>query len=275
MSNEFDPGEPRRRYPPRSASAKNDSNSGMKVILIIVAVLGVMGFCLVAGVVGLAVYAGRQMSKSISQSMAQMGQIQAQANYGGVAMAMTMYQAEHGHFPPPAMKTKDGSKGLSWRVAILPQLGYPDLYKQFKIDEAWDHPDNLKLSFQMPYQYQPPDNFTGRRTHLRAFVGSGAMFEWGKHAVTGPKTKPDEIPIGDGIANTIMFVEAADAVNWIQPDELEFKPDGPLPSLGMPGQDHFFLSTADGIIRTQPKAMKSANLKAAITANGGETVNWD
>ena len=274
MPDEFDPDEPRRRYPSRPAGPRaNDSNSGVKIVLIVLGVVAIMAFCLVAGVVSLAVYAGRQVSKSISQSMAQLS---AQVNYSSVAMALTAYQGTHGHYPPPAMKTKDGSKGLSWRVAILPELGYEDLYKQFKLDEAWNHPDNLKLAGRMPFQFEPAGNSAvGQRTHLRVFVGNGAMFDWGKHAVSGPKTKPDEIPISDGISNTIMFVEATDAVNWIQPDELEFRPNGDLPALGLPGGAHFFLATADGLVRMQLKTMKPGNLKAAITANGGETFTWE
>jgi hypothetical protein len=273
MSDEFDLDEPRRRRPVRPAPVERDnSGSGVTTVFIILAVVAVLAFLLILGVVGLAIYGARQVSKSISASMAQIG---AQVNYGGVATALTMYQAEHGHFPPPAMKTKDGSKGLSWRVAILPQLGYPDLYKQFKLDEAWNHPDNLKLASQMPYQFQPDNNVAGQKTHLRVFVGNGAMFEWGKRAVTGAPTKPDEIPIGDGISNTIMFVEAADAVNWMQPDELEYKPNSALPALGMPGQNYFFLATADGMVQMQLKTLKPANLKAAITANGGETFTWE
>jgi hypothetical protein len=273
MRDEFDLDEPRRRRPARPAPIERDnSDSGVKTVFIILAVVAVLAFFLIAGVVGLAIYGARQVSKSISASMAQMG---AQVNYGGVATALTMYQAEHGHFPPPAMKTKNGSKGLSWRVAILPQLGYHDLYKQFKLDEAWDHPDNLKLASQMPYQFQPPDSYAGQKTHIRVFVGNGAMFEWGKHAVPGAATKPDEFPIGDGLSNTIMFVEAADAVNWIQPDELAYQPDTPFPKLGMSGADYFFLATADGLVRPQLKTMKPANLKAAITANGGETFTWE
>lgn len=273
MSDEFDPDEPRRRFPPRpSASKSADSSSGVRVLLLVVGAIAIMAFCLIAGVIGLAIYGARQVGKSISQSMAQLG---AQTNYMGVGQAMLMYEAEHGHFPPPAMKTKDGSRGLSWRVAILPQLGYQELYKQFKLDQPWNHPDNLKLVSQIPYQYLPPNTLAGQTTHLRVFVGNGSMFDWDKYAVTGVKKSPDEIPISDGASNTIMFVEAADAVNWIQPDELDFKPNNPLPALGLPGQDYFFLATADGLVRMELKSMKSSNLKAAITANGGETFTWE
>ncbi len=272
MADEFDPDEPRRRYPSRARNSRDDSNSGVKVVLIVVGVIAVLAFLLIGGVVALAIYGARQVSKSMTQAMTQLG---AQSSYGTVGAALSSYQSEHGHFPPVAMKTKDGSKGLSWRVAILPQLGYPDLYKQFKLDEAWNHPDNLKLASQIPFQYQPLNGSMGTKTHIRVFVRNGAMFEFGKHAVVGKGKAKDEIGVTDPLSDTIMFVEATDPVDWIEPDELEFNANGPIPALGMPGQNHFFLVTADGLMRMQTKPMNPTNLRAAITAHGGETVNWE
>ena len=59
-------------------------------------------------------------------------------------------------FPPQAICDKDGKPLLSWRVAILPELREFALYRQFKLDEAWDSPHNLKLLAKMPRIYAPP-----------------------------------------------------------------------------------------------------------------------
>src|SRR5262245_10678862 len=39
---------------------------------------------------------------------------------------------------PNNIKGRDGKALLSWRVAILPYLEQDNLFKSFKLDEAWD-----------------------------------------------------------------------------------------------------------------------------------------
>ena len=51
-------------------------------------------------------------------------------------------------------KQKDVERGLSWRVALLPYLGYRNLYEQFRHDEPWDSPHNRKLIAKMPPVYE-------------------------------------------------------------------------------------------------------------------------
>ena len=44
---------------------------------------------------------------------------------------------------------------LTWRVAILPDLGQKALYDKFHLDEPWDSEHNLTLLDQMPDVYAP------------------------------------------------------------------------------------------------------------------------
>ena len=46
------------------------------------------------------------------------------------------------------------------------------LAEQFRTDEAWDHPDNMKLAAAMPLVYRPDQGFTVDQTHMRVFVGN-------------------------------------------------------------------------------------------------------
>lgn len=268
MADEFDEDD----RPRRTRREGSSSGSGVRTAIIIVGIVAILGFCTVGGLVALIIYGAREIGKSVTQSMAQMD---AEMRYDSVAQAMLAYRTKHGHFPPPAMPTRSGKRGLSWRVAILPELGHEDLYKQFKIDLPWDDPENIRLSSLTPSEFLPPNVTISQDTHLRVFVGNGAMFEFGKKTVSGPPKAKDEIGVTDALSDTIMFVEATQPVLWIKPDELPFDPNAPLPSLGMPANDYFFLYTADGLGRPQPKTMKPMNLRAAITANGGELVFWD
>ena len=45
---------------------------------------------------------------------------------------------------------KDDKALLSWRVAILPFIDQDALFKEFKLEESWDSPHNLKLLPRMP-----------------------------------------------------------------------------------------------------------------------------
>src|SRR5947209_1015931 len=45
-----------------------------------------------------------------------------------LGVAMLKYHEAHGHFPAAAITDKNGTPLLSWRVTILPQLGYQSLY---------------------------------------------------------------------------------------------------------------------------------------------------
>src|ERR1051326_2471010 len=120
------------------------SGSPLKIVLIIVGVVALLGCLVIGGVAGMLYLATSKVRQAA-------GRIQQANNHKQVALAMHNYADDHqGALPPVAMKTKSGKPGLSWRVALLPYMEHNDLYRQFKIDEPWDHPDNLKLASRMP-----------------------------------------------------------------------------------------------------------------------------
>ncbi len=67
---------------------------------------------------------------------------------------------------------------LSWRVAILPFLNQGALYKQFKLDEHRDGPNNKKLLSRMPRIYRVPNqDARATDTYYQGFAGPGTMFD--------------------------------------------------------------------------------------------------
>ena len=184
---------------------------------------------------------------------------------------MHSYHEAHGAFPPAAICDKNGNPLLSWRVLLLPYVEENDLFRQFKLDEPWDSAPNHALLAKMPSVYSP---FDGRptpqphTTYYRVFIGPGAAFEG-----TGGAEPQDGFP--DGPGNTILIVQAAEAVPWTQPAELPYGPTLPLPRLCGLFPDQFLVAFADAGTRNIPSSISEKTLRAIITRNGGERLDKD
>ena len=80
------------------------------------------------------------------------------------------------------------------------------------------------------------------------------------------------VSITDGTSNTILVVEAAEAVPWAKPDDLPYDGVMPLPRLGGPG-GRFLAGFGDGSVRTLRRdRIDETQLRALITIQGGEVV---
>jgi hypothetical protein len=63
--------------------------------------------------------------------------------------ALRIYREEHGHYPESA-NHEPGKPPHSWRVLVLPEIGYDEVYEQYNFDEPWDSDGNRKVLAQMP-----------------------------------------------------------------------------------------------------------------------------
>jgi hypothetical protein len=160
-----------------------------------------------------------------------------------IGVALHEHEIVRGHLPPPALTDAAGKPLLSWRVTLLPHLGQGELYKQFRLDEPWDSEHNKKLLEKMPAVYAAPTEGAGEAgtTRYRAVVGPGAGFEAGKGLRFTDFT--------NGVGNTIVVVEAKEAVPWTRPEELAYAPDRPLPAFGGVLPDGFHALMGDGYVR--------------------------
>src|SRR5262249_1449764 len=152
--------------------------------------------------------------------------IQAENQLESIGLAMAAYHDEHESFPPAYTLGMNRTPLLSWRVLILPYLGEAKLYKRFRLDEPWDSPDNVKLLSEMPLPFRSVRDIDrqGGMTHWRVFTGTGTAFA----AVGG-------ISLGtftDGPSNTLLVIEANEAVPWTKPEAILFGPKWPMPKLG-------------------------------------------
>jgi len=194
--------------------------------------------------------------------------------------AMRRHAAEHDSLPANAIydRRRQGWPLLSWRVKLLPYIGCPDLYDQFHLDEPWDSPHNIELLDKMPAVYRSPrDSADGTNTtYYQVLVTEERDYSSPRSVfVAGARHGSRFERITDGTAHTLLIVEGAKAVPWTKPEDITYAPNGPLPELGGPFPGMFNALFGDGHVRTIDCDIDEATLRAIITANGDEEIDYD
>jgi hypothetical protein len=207
------------------------------------------------------------------------GRSQSVNNLKQIALAMHNYHDVYGHFPPPAILSKDGKPLLSWRVAILPFLEHQPLYEQFKLDEPWDSEHNKKLIDKMPATLASPNLADAMRTKgLTSYLGP---------VMAMPREKPGDpeqsslffgaegtriSKIVDGTSNTIMVLEAnpEHAAIWTKPDDLPIDAKDPLAKLKGQPNTGFSAAFADGSVRFISDAVDPKVFVLMVLMNDGQ-----
>ena len=182
---------------------------------------------------------------------------------------MHNYEGTHGRLPPAVVYGENGRPLLSWRVLLLPFIEEGELFRQFKLDEPWDSPHNIRLLPKMPRTYFPFDGSSPpepNTTFYQVFVGKGTAFE-GRE---GLKLK-DDFPNGTSI--TFLIVEAGSAVPWTKPEDIAYDERMPLPKLGGLFKGSFRAALVDGSVRYVLDETKESTLRTVIVRNGEKPGN--
>lgn len=122
-----------------------------------------------------------------------------------ISNALVHYKDAHQDKLPPLYLTDvNGKPNHSWRVLILPYLGYETLYKSYNFNEPWDGPNNQKIVDQMPDEFRCPNsNAKGLTPYLAVSTpGNKELFD---------QSSPTSIIVVE--LNTKM-------VNWMSPTDI-------------------------------------------------------
>jgi len=186
-----------------------------------------------------------------------------------MGLAMHSFAARNGGRFPPAAIRKGGKPLLSWRVGILPFLDEKALYERFHLDEAWDSAHNQALQNEMPLVYAPVarNDAAPYSTYYQGFVGPGALFDGEEGTRLADVT--------DGLAWTLMILEAAQPVPWTKPEDVPYDEAKPLPKLGGQFADGVYVGFADGCARFLSRNVAPETLRALITRSDGKVVTFD
>jgi hypothetical protein len=197
-------------------------------------------------------------------------------NLKQLALAMHNYNAAMGYFPSDVAPGGDKPPAMSWRVQILPYIEQQNLYQQVNMQKPWDDPANLKVleKMEMPKVFEIPGRPAPKGyTYFRMFSlpknAKGKDRPWLVEGERGPTVST----ITDGFSNTLMIVEAGEAVPWYKPDVLAYDGVLPLPQLGDKNTKRFIVAFGDGSTRLlQRDKLDEKTLRALITAQGGEVI---
>lgn len=175
-------------------------------------------------------------------------------NLKQLALAMHNFHDVYGHFPKAVSTARDVGRQSdtphSWRIDLLPFLGAADLYQQYKMDEAWDGPNNKRLLDRMPAVFRSPyDDPKSMNTAYAVLVGNGTVFEPEPRFSREPYKPYKGVKISeitDGTSNTVLVVEARRNCPWMKPEDIPFDADKPVPELGGFVDNKFAAVMADG-----------------------------
>jgi RNA polymerase sigma-70 factor (ECF subfamily) len=212
--------------------------------------------------------ANEKASKADEEKAAEAAnRIKSSNNLKQIALAMLNYESAYTRYPPAASVNADGKLLLSWRVQILPFIEQETLYKEFHLDEPWDSEHNKTLIEKMPAIYAGPGVKTKEKgmTFYQVLAGAGTAFDDPK----GNKIAS----ITDGTSNTLLVVEAGEAVPWSKPVDLEYDAEKALPKLGGILKGGFNMALCDGSVLFVRKKFNEKMLRLFITRADGMVVD--
>jgi hypothetical protein len=183
-------------------------------------------------------------------------------NMQSIHLGLEAYQETFKRLPTDILDAK-GKPILSWRMLLLPYIEHGFLHKEFKLNEPWDSPHNLKLAEKIPWIYESPVFGSSRhQSHICMVRGKDTYLGLNPH----PFIKASD-PLR---ARAIIMVDLDDsqAVTWTKPDQWEYDAHNPFQGLAQKDGDRFFpepgflVVDADGHPRFLPKSTPLETVRA-------------
>ena len=232
-------------------------------------------YALAIVVVGGLIYFGTNRDRSQSEQASQRTAAIAQGKK--ISTALVSFEKRFNHYPPAYTADARRLPLLSWRVHLLPFLGYQELYEKFNLEETWDSPHNAQLLGQMPAEYQNV-GLTLQPGHTCWQAVSGPRTVLVRRELVPPSARKPGVTMSlilDGTPSTVAIVEvdSAAAVPWTSPADYELDAEQPWQGLGehRPGKV-LIAGFADGAARAIPKTVSAELLLRLFLRDDRESV---
>ncbi len=247
---------------------RRSSSSVLIVVTVIVACL--LGAGMLVGLLFALVFPAISAARQSAQKT------QSASNMKLIAAAMLSYEADHGCFPPAYIADENGKPMHSWRVLLLPYLGYDHVRDQYDFNQPWDSPQNMGVRYMMPAEYAcpaDPDAKLQYETSYVVIVGEKTMFP-GEDCTT-------QDDIADGTAYTIILAQTPSCgICWLEPkdlnaDRMRFEINGREGvEIGSVHPDGAHVMTADGESHFLAEDTPPDYVQAMTTVAGNEPIPW-
>ena len=127
--------------------------------------------------------------------------------------SMHQYHDAHQTIPPAYTVDASGKPLHSWRVLILPYIDQKALYDQIRLNEPWDSEYNKQFHNRDVATFH-----SGATNSPKGFTDFSMVV--GPDTITDGPTARLFSAIPDGTSNTIILVERATPVCWMDPTEV-------------------------------------------------------
>lgn len=188
-----------------------------------------------------------------------------------IAEAMKDYEEKYQCLPAKtAISAVESAKldvpaQFSWRVALLPFLGYQDLYQQFDFSQPWDAPANLAIADEMPSEFMSSENETKTAFHLAA--GETATYR-------SERLRPKLSDLKDRkIWTAIVFEGNPDSEEtWTRPEGPDFDSSR---TTGFGREDEFGVLFINAMFQVRIVKKDSERLGKVLTSEGEEKMTMN
>lgn len=188
-----------------------------------------------------------------------------------IGAALNAYTGKYGCLPA-GNRDKQGKPLLSWRVDLLPILGEEELYKEFRLDEAWNSPHNAKLVARMPdtFACAAQEHLEPGRTTYLAAVGRGTLFTDG---AVGQYMKRLQSQRLQNI--TVVDADTSRAVVWTKPEDLSYDPSNPQAGLSREHHGLMPVLLENHQVHFLRESIDKATLQALFTGQPAAPINLE
>ena len=198
---------------------------------------------------------GDALMNSIVEARAAAKRVQKKNNLRQVALGLHNFHSAYRLFPYVNPRTKEPD-GFSWRVRILPFIEEQFLWESLDLDKGVKEAPNAQFADQMP-----------------KIFGNGGKIS-GIGAVVHKPMPKSFADITDGTSNTIAFIEAPTNAPWME-QPAGFTVDEAIKLVdALPDGGSLNVCMYDGSVRELPKTIDKDTLRALLTHNGGERVDF-